>query len=69
MSRCWFAGRAVAVKRKYGLSVDTREARALEGFLQGCAMTEVVIAGGRPQVVAEPTPSAGASGTGNALSQ
>ena len=25
MNRCWFAGRVVAVKRKYGLSVDVRE--------------------------------------------
>ena len=36
MNRCWFAGRVVAVKRKYGLSVDAREARALEGVLSGC---------------------------------
>ena len=33
MNRCWFAGRVVAVKRKYGLTVDAREARALEGVL------------------------------------
>ena len=37
MNRCWFAGRVVAVKRKYGLSVDAREARALEGVLSGAA--------------------------------
>ena len=30
MNRCWFADGVVAVKRKYGLSVDAREARALE---------------------------------------
>ena len=29
MNRCWFAGRVEAVKRKYGLTVDAREARAL----------------------------------------
>ena len=31
MNRCWFAARVVAVKRKYGLTVNAREARALEG--------------------------------------
>ena len=36
MNQCWFAGRVVAVKRKYGLSVDVREARALEGVLSEC---------------------------------
>ena len=33
MNRCWFAARVVAVKRKYRLTVDAREARALEGGL------------------------------------
>ena len=35
MNRCRFAARVVAVKRKYRLTVDAREARALEGDLQG----------------------------------
>ena len=43
---CWFAGRAVAVKRKYALTVDQREARALEGVLAGCASTAMVMAQG-----------------------
>ena len=47
MNRCWFAGRVVAVKRKYGLSVDAREARALEGVLSACASTEIVVAEGQ----------------------
>ena len=59
MNRCWFAGRVVAVKRKYGLTVDAREARALEGVLSGCSSTEMVVAEGQVQV-AEPTQSAGA---------
>ena len=50
MNQCWFAGRVVAVKRKYGLSVDTREARALEGVLSGCRSTEMVMAEGQAQV-------------------
>ena len=35
-NRCWFAGRVVAVKRKWDLSVDRREAAALERVLQAC---------------------------------
>lgn len=35
-NRCWFAGRVVEVRRKYGLTVDRREARALERVLSGC---------------------------------
>ena len=65
-NRCWFAGRVVAVKRKYGLSVDAREARGLEGILSGCASTEMVMAEGQAQV-GEPTPSAPAPNTGDAL--
>ena len=65
-NRCWFAGRVVAVKRRYGLSVDAREARALEGVLSGCASSEVVMVKGQAQV-AEPTPSAAAPSTGDAL--
>ena len=68
MNRCWFAGRVVAVKRKYGLTVDAREARALEGVLTGCASTEMVVAEGQAQV-AEPTLRAGAASTGDALSR
>ena len=33
MNRCRFAARVVAVKRKYRLTVDAREVRALEGDL------------------------------------
>ena len=33
---CWFAGRVVAVKRAYGLTVDQREAEALEAVLSEC---------------------------------
>ena len=58
----------VAVKQKYGLSVDTREARALEGVLSGCRSTGMVMAERQAQV-AEPTPSAAAPSTGDALSR
>ena len=46
MNRCWFAGRVVAVERKYGLTVAAREARALEGILSGCRSTEMIMAEG-----------------------
>ena len=42
-NRCWFAARVVAVKRKYGLSVDAREAAALEAVLRGCTSTDLVV--------------------------
>ena len=68
MNRCWFAGRVLAVKRKYKLTVDAREARALEGVLSGCASTEMIVAEGQAQV-AESAPSAAAPSTGDALSR
>ena len=36
-NRCWFAGRVLDVKLAYGLTVDRREAAALEQILHGCA--------------------------------
>ena len=68
MNCCWFAGRVIAVKLKYGLTADGREAQALEGVLSGCASTEMVMAEGQAQV-AEPTPIAAAPSTGDALSR
>ena len=46
-NRCWFAGRVVAVKRKYRLTVDRREAAALERVLSGCRSTDMLFATGR----------------------
>ena len=36
---CWFAGRVVEVRKAYGLTVDPREAEALERILAGCDST------------------------------
>ena len=66
MNRCWFAGRDMAVKRKYRLTVDARETRALEGVLSGCSSTEMIMAEGQAQV-AEPTRKAAVPSTGDAL--
>ena len=41
-NRCWFAARVVAVKLEYRLTVDRREAAALERVLSDCASTEMV---------------------------
>ena len=50
----------MAVKRKYRLTVDAREARALEGVLSRCASTAMMVAGGREALPPE------APGTGEA---
>ncbi len=39
VNRCWFAGRIVQVRRKYGMTIDRREAETLSG----CTSTERVV--------------------------
>ena len=58
MNRCWFAARVVAVKRKYRLTVDEREARALEGVLTRYASTAMVVAEGREAAPSPESPGA-----------
>ena len=41
-NRCWFAARVVAVRLKYGLTIDAAEVRALEAVLSSCESTELV---------------------------
>ena len=41
-NRCWFAARVIAVRQRYGLTIDRREADALDQVLAGCASTELV---------------------------
>ena len=59
---CWFAARVVAVRQKYGLSVDRREAEALEAVLSKCASTAMVFHAGASAVPADadntPAPTA-----------
>lgn len=40
-NRCWFAARVLDVKRAYGLTVDQREAAALERVLRSCENTRM----------------------------
>ena len=42
-NRCWFADRIVQVRRKYGLTIDRREADALERVLSQCQSTEMIV--------------------------
>ena len=39
---CWFAARVVEVRRRWRLTIDIAEARALDATLAGCRSTELV---------------------------
>ncbi|MDE0611767.1 MAG: excalibur calcium-binding domain-containing protein [Gammaproteobacteria bacterium] len=41
INRCWFANRVLQVRLKYGLSIDRREAEALERILSACTTVEI----------------------------
>ena len=43
LNRCWFANRVLAVKLKYGLTVDPAERDALEDVLSACYSVDLVI--------------------------
>ena len=62
-NRWWFAERVVEVKRAYGLTVDRREAAALEADLSSCASTAleaiVCAAPSASHIVPAPAPAAG----------
>ena len=60
-NRCWFAARVVAVKRKYRLSVDRREAATLERVLTGCDSTAMIVAGAGAPTAAPRAASSAAS--------
>ena len=42
-NRCWFAARVITVRQRYGLTIDRREADALDQVLAGCASTELIM--------------------------
>lgn len=42
LNQCWFAERVVQVRLKYGLTIDKREADALESVLSACESTAIV---------------------------
>ena len=41
-NRCWFAARVIAVRQRYSLTIDQREADALDQVLAGCTSTELI---------------------------
>ncbi len=41
-NRCWFANQIITVRRAYDLSIDRREANALDRILEGCGTTGTV---------------------------
>ena len=46
-NQCWFADRVVGVRQKYSLTIDRREAEALDRVLASCASTALVRGGAR----------------------
>ena len=44
LNQCWYARRTIDVRLKYGLTIDSLEAMAVESVLSGCASTEMVFA-------------------------
>ena len=59
-NRCWFAARVVAVRQRYGLTVDRREANALDEVLAGCTRTDLIVLG-RGETPTVTAPAAGDS--------
>lgn len=58
-NRCWFAGRVLAVKRRYGLTVDAREAAALDRVLAECGSLRMASPAACSTAPDSPAPSAG----------
>ena len=42
-NRCWYVGKYVEIKRKYGLSMDQSEANAILEIYEDCASFDMVI--------------------------
>ena len=63
LNRCWFAERIVAVRQRYSLTIDHREADALERVLSTCSSTALVVRPGTPTHTAPSnTPAQGKCG-------
>ncbi|MCY4149981.1 MAG: excalibur calcium-binding domain-containing protein [Gammaproteobacteria bacterium] len=43
MNACWYAARTLEVRRKYGLTIDSREANAIEHILSRCKTTAMAV--------------------------
>ena len=60
-NRCWFAARVLAVRKAYRLTIDRREAAALDRILAGCGSTSL-----EPIACAAPSTSRAAPASGSA---
>ena len=65
LNACWFAARTLDVRRKYGLTIDPREADAVEAVLSQCDSTEMILVPcGTPAARAMPPAPPPAPGSG-----
>ena len=60
-NRCWFAERILEIRLAYGLTIERREAAAIERILSGCESTEL-----EPIVCSVPSSSRAGAGAGAA---
>ena len=69
LNQCWFTDRVVRVRAKYSLTIDRREADALDVVLSGCASFEMVVVPATSQTSTAPTstPTSGAGSSVDAL--
>ena len=57
LNQCWFADQVVAVRQKFGLTIDQREAAALDRVLAGCSTTAMLMVPRSATSPQRPTPS------------
>ena len=67
LNRCWFADRVVRVRAKYNLTIDQREADAVDVVLSGCTSFEMVVFPASSQKSPARTPAPGTESTMDAL--
>ena len=60
LNQCWYVAQVVKVKRKYALSVDRREAAAIQRVLDGCPDTKMRFTDPRASTVRAPRKKAAA---------
>ena len=61
LNQCWFADQVVAVRQKFVLTIDQREAAALDRVLAGCSTTAMLMVPRSATSPQRPTPPPPAS--------
>lgn len=70
LNSCWYAARTLEVRRKYSLTIDRREAKAVESILSRCDSTKMVVADCRESLpVVRPTKPSNQDGDSDALAR